>query len=379
MKMKKWVSIVLVVMMMCMLLPMSVLAAPNESGNVHVNVYGKLISEYLYSDNDKDLTAIMNLIKTQVKDSMAGEKIPECTIVLEGEDGTIYHFKKQKNPDTITDSIEFVGDVINKYYQTYVSTEYIPDGPYTLKINNIDRDGYSLKAPASGELEVEVKLNNNALSFLNSKETHIGAMKEFKKEISGLFGTHTIGMALPGVYLNRVDSGISFIKTDLADAPLEGADFLMVDRNETIKIVKAMIALGKDTFTNAMKLVGTEGFTWEELSILNAGLISRDEETNQIGLDPIAVQNLVGTYWALVEASAKMPIKDFLKEELRVPAVLKATSGEDGIVKFTEDSNITLVWSINALMNIANISNDWIQNINSEDVFRLPIYLIQHT
>ena len=257
---------------------------------------------------------------------------------------------------------------INKYYQTYVSTEYIPDGPYTLKINNIDRDGYSLKAPASGELEVEVKLNNNALSFLNSKETHIGAMKEFKKEISGLFGTHTIGMALPGVYLNRVDPGISFIKTDLADAPLEGADFLMVDRNETIKIVKAMIALGKDTFTNAMKLVGTEGFTWEELSILNAGLISRDEETNQIGLDPIAVQNLVGTYWALVEASAKMPIKDFLKEELRVPAVLKATSGEDGIVKFTEDSNITLVWSINALMNIANISNDWIQNINSEDL-----------
>ena len=36
---------------------------------------------------------------------------------------------------------------------------------------------------------------------------------------------------------------------------------------------------------------------------------------------------------------AKKPIKDFLKEELRVPAVLKATSGEDGIVKFTEDSN----------------------------------------
>ena len=283
-------------------------------------------------------------------------------------------------------------DKMKDFYVTYSSNQ-IPVGDYTLRVKEIKGNGYKLWEPADGSVpNVSVKKDKVTVAGFAKEYSPTGIIENtpglktgwnfIKTLVNGInklislnpfsqmepLEVPTITTSVTGIWLKREDPGFKFIKTDLADKPLPGAEFLMVDRNETIKIVKAMIALGKDTFTNAMKLVGTEGFTWEELSILNAGLISRDEETNQIGLDPVAVQKLVGTYWALVEASAKMPIKDFLKEELRVPAVLKATSGEDGIVKFTEDSNITLVWSINALMKIANISNDWIQNINSEDL-----------
>lgn len=390
---KRLISLLLVVMMISMLLPMTVLAAPkeSESGNVHINVYGRMISDYLYSDADKDIAETMGLIKTQIQASLAGETIPECTITLENSDGAIYHFNKQENPDKISDSIEFIGDIsflnnlsflseifngvdtlptINKFYQTYVSTEYIPDGKYTLHVDNIDQNGYSLKAPATGSLEdVEVQLNKHKLSFLNPKETHVGAMKVFSREIKIGFDKHIIGMALPGIYLNRVDPGFSFIKTDLADTPLTGADFLMIDRNETAKIVKAMVSLGKDTFINAMKLIGTEGYTWEELNVLNAFLNdgSGEEGEQSFGLDPLDMSKLVTTYWSLIEASASMPIKNFLNEDLRIPALLKASSDDGGIVSFTENSNITLTWTIDALFAIAGVTVNSLEDVKKID------------
>lgn len=317
----------------------------------------------------------------------------------------------------------------DKAYQFYVSPEVEAGKDYILKVEEINANGYTLNAfTARTETitveegiqfagsardfnansinmtdlvfdNLEIILNKLSLKqlarfFVTGKienvsegdevsETKAELIKKiidkarghsefFETVIDNLIAkTIDINVEFPGIWLDRVEPGFRFTKTDLADKPLNDASFLMVDRNQTAKVVKAMMELGKDTFTNAMKLIGQEGYTWEDLSLLNAFLSKSDsteEDQQTIGLTSESAQKLISTYWSLIEASATMPIKDFLKDEdLRVPALLKATSGEnedenEGVVFFNEESNITLVWSINVLLKIANVSNDWIQD-----------------
>lgn len=431
---KRLISFMLVLVLICTLLPMVALADGAATGTVKVLVFGKAISNALYDVDD--LSQLPDMIKKNIQDSLAGEHMPDCEIVLIDEDGVEYPLSKGSGEfmesldikyhsafsnqdgtlaqlyqaflstiDTLVDGIKSkasdgiaetgLSDTMKDYYVTY-SNNQIPTGKYMLKVKAINGNGYTLWEPANGKVsdivveEGKVTVAGYAKEYSTTtliqkddvlKRLYSGvdwALNQLNNGIDStnkLFHTSIAHIEMPsvtaslsGVWLKRVDPGFEFIKTDLADNPVEGADFLMIDRNETVKVLKAMIALGKDTFTNAMQLIGTEGYTWEELNFLNAGLISTDEETNQIGLDPVAAEKLVTTYWSLVEASAKMPIKDFLKEDLRVPALLKATSNDDGIVNFTEDSNITLVWSINVLMKIAGVSNDWIQNLKTDDL-----------
>lgn len=406
---KKLISLLLAVMLIITLLPMTVLAEDAGTGTVKVMVYGKAISEAVF--DTPDIRSLPDALKKNIQDALAGEHLPECELVLIAVDGTEYPLEKSNEAfmdgfdltytpmsednrfvskmEDLTDNIKgAVAEQIGKtgitenlkdFYVSYSVTN-VPAGEYTLKVSSINKNGYRLWEPESGVVENVVVTAGKVTHAGYSKEYGTDALIESNNLLKGLKNAvqtilNTVSLfpgvdlhfpeitaSLTGYWLQREDPGFQFIKTDLADRPLPGADFLMVDRNETVKIVKAMAALGKDTFINAMKLVGTEGFTWEELSILNAGLIRVDEETNQIGLDPAAAKKLVDTYWALVDASASQPFANFLEEDLQVPALLKATSDENGIVHFTEDSNITLVWTIDVLMKMADFSDDMIQN-----------------
>lgn len=427
---KRLISLLLVVMLVFTLLPMTVLADDNDVGTVKVMVFGKAISNALYGEND--LKTLPDMIKKNIQEAIAGEHLPACDIVLIADDGKEYPLEKgngefiesfdfkynsafedsdsdlaalfkrmfgkldnakESMKTMLSDKLAESGltKMMQDYYVTYKSDQ-IPEGKYKLKVKEIKGNGYKLWEPASGlveEIEVEAgktisagySKSYNSSDLAAEDRTTSKLLEEAQNIVNEINKPHiwngfkgssikvpSITVSLNGVWLQREEPGFKFIKTDLADKPLPGAEFLMVDRNETVKIVKAMVALGKDTFTNAMKLVGTEGFTWEELNILDAFIKENADGTKTLGLNPEEAQDLVDTYWALVEASAKMPIKDFLNEELRVPAVLKATSDNDGIVNFTEDSNITLVWSIDALMKIAGVSNDWIQNLNKDNL-----------
>lgn len=150
---------------------------------------------------------------------------------------------------------------------------------------------------------------------------------------------------------------------------------MLVNREETENILRAAFALGKDTFTNAMNLIGTEGFTWEELSILNSEIYKWDSEAQQITFDKKAAWKLVSTYWALVEASALDPMIDFMSDEtdIRLPAILQATADENGYVFFGEDNNVTLIWSLEILFKMGDIVLTEIDEIDLLDgVFSNP-------
>lgn len=163
--------------------------------------------------------------------------------------------------------------------------------------------------------------------------------------------------SLPGVFMRAKTPGFTFRSADLGGNPLPGTEFMLINRDETVKIIKAAYALGKDTFINAMNLVGTEGFTWEDLSILYNEVLRWDEDAKQITLDDKNAYKLLKTYWALVQASAMDPMITFMSDEtdIRLPAILKAGSNEEGFVYFDETDNVTLIWSLEILLRMGNL------------------------
>ena len=303
-------------------------------------------------------------------------------------------------------------DSLNQFYKLY-GAENVPAGEYTLKVKAIRTDGYVLIQPESGSVRVNVvdgRVNyvgyKKVLAEVDVKQKLLDAVDVLPKvtvpfwgEISArrmlenamngadgaldalnkYFGSAldrivpgwydllqlpVVTVGLPGVFLTTRDPGFSFTSADFGGNPLPGCEFLMVNREETEKIVKAAVALGQETFQNAMSLVGSEGFTWDELNFLKADIVAMDEETQQLSFNPDQIIKLLGTYWALFEASANEPFNKFMSAEtdLRLPAILKAVADENGLVTFNEDSNITLTWSVQLLIKMGHLTAQMIED-----------------
>jgi len=398
---KKAISLVLVFVMVLSLFPMSALAASDKTENsaevytaspykpgpagsetVAVMVYGKSISEAVHKTG-YDFSDFVNALKSELQGVLANEKIPDAELYLVNDAGYEYKLVKNGARDAAFLSafrfhssgilgwleyvVDFIQDVfgwlvdgidtIGEFYRIYGSNS-IPEGDYTLEVRSINEDGYTLWQPESGQVRVHVGDDRvNYVGYEQSLGKH-----EFKIQLDIAiteieWTIATVEFTMPGVFYNTVDPGINFKSADCGGNPVADTEFLLVNRDEVENIVKASIKLGKDTFTNAMNLVGTEGFTWDELNVLDKELLLWDNEAQQITFNEEQAMKLLKTYWALVEASAKMPITDFLSDEtdIRLPAILQATADENGNVFFGEDCNKTLVWSLRILMEMGDI------------------------
>ena len=400
---KKLISLLLVLALVLSAFPAVVFAADEESnvnpatgrepgpaGNqkVALMVYGETISDAIMKSG-YDIDDFWAALKSEAQGILANEKLPELEVYLVNDqnqeyrlspsDGTgasmVNSFRLRSSGllgwleyvfDWLTDFYDWIlGDVptFGQLYKIY-RVDNVPSGDYTLEVRKISGDGYKLWQPSSGSTRVHVGTDSmNYIGFEQSLGSH-----EFKVEVDLWLidfevEVASIDFAMPGVFLRSEKPGFSFTSADLAGNVLPGTEFMLINREETLKIVKAALALGKDTFTNAMNLVGTEGFTWDELNALNYDLVNVDLEGQQISINQEQAYKLLETYWMLIEASAKQPIQDFMSDEtnIRLPAILKATADGNGIVRFTEDSNCTLTWSIEILFKMAGIVNEELQ------------------
>ncbi len=393
---RKLISILLVIVMIVGLFPAAaladdVVADDVATGDVAVMVYGKAISDLVCEEN-YTLDNFEQALKDELQGYLANEKLPDVEMCLvSNTDGKEYPLSTNTVPSNaaflssfavttggIIGWVQYITKAAQKlfgwlvsgfstqgeFYKIYGATD-VPVGQYTLQIKSIGSDGYTLWAPSSGSKEVTVlskqKTEINYLGFnmpLGSFDVKIWDYK-----------IASASLIMPGVFLDAEDPGISFTSADMGGNALPGTEFMLVNRDEVEKIVKASIALGEDTFTNAMNLIGTDGFTWDELSLLNKDLLTWDEDNQQITLNDKAAYKLLCTYWALVEASATEPLIDFMSDEtnIRLPAILKATADENGIVRFTEDSNVTLVWSMKILLKLGNVVLDEADNVQLLD------------
>lgn len=367
--------------------------ATKGSSDVAVIVYGKTIADAIHKA-DYNFQDFVSALKSELQGILAGEKLPNVEMYLVSDDGHEYKLTKDaiKNAsfassiqyscngllnwteviaDFMKDAFGWLGNGIDdatEFYKVY-GAKGVPQGEYTLEIRHIDSNGYTLWQPESGQCRVTVG---------DSKVNYVGFSHELgSKTISSkLTGKSvTAKFSLPGVFFDTAEPGFGFKSADLGGNGLDGTEFVLVNRDEVEKIVKASMNLGKDTFTNAIKLVGTDGFTWEELCVLNKDMLVWDQDAHQISFNEKQAFKLLSTYWALLEASSKMPITNFFSDEtnLRLPAILRASSNGGGYVNFTEDSNITLVWSLEILFKMGNIVLDNAEGIEfSEADFDNP-------
>ncbi|MGX8688788.1 MAG: hypothetical protein ACSW8K_13460, partial [bacterium] len=253
------------------------LQGPEGDEDVAVVVYGKTMAEALLGVTG-DFEDFASALKSELQGILANEKLPEVEMYLVNSNNEEYRLTKNAVSEAALISsfdirgknlgkiLEYLGDIcqylyelifdgvdtIGQFYKIY-GAENVPEGDYTLEIRRIDGDGYTMYRPMY-ETSIHVHVGDSNVNYVGYRQP-LGSLDI---EVFGLdLGEVTVYG--PGIYLNTVDPGFSFTSADLGGNALPGTGFVLINRDETEKIVKAAFRLGKDTFTNAMNLVGTEG------------------------------------------------------------------------------------------------------------------------
>ena len=326
-----------------------------------------------------------------------------------------------------------LSDYMGFAYQVYVA-QGLPAGDYNVRVEIIDRQGFTTESLVreypvtveaasvsyAGETRTEgtttfdfekmfaidedeldkidtdsdndiIKLFNfvvEAKDKLNELYNAILKLAPGEKEIStSVLGKIKLPIAVDftidftGVWLDRQDPYIGFTNQDLGGNRIakteqeEKAQFVMVDRDELLNVMAAMIDVGKDTFTNTVnslkEIYQNDGSneelpTWNEFTKMHQDILSLDTtgETPQVQFDAKSMLKLV---WIYVKMMDIPEVWDhFLANDVRLPAILMATADDEGNVKFSEDSNVTLVWMLDALIKIADLSQDALEELGAE-------------
>lgn len=183
----------------------------------------------------------------------------------------------------------------------------------------------------------------------------------------------TYKFVFPGLWCAESDAGFAFTDVDVAETGIAGSEYLLVNRDELIDVLKFMKELGKDAFQGAIKATfgGTatyaDGTVKDYDSIVNLYFELVKNEDGQLSLDYDTAFAILKTYLGVISdmnlfdrvvdtdtGDALTPIK--LKYP--IPAFLQATSDENGIVKFNRDSNITLTWMLQIMKDITEAIGD---------------------
>ena len=363
---KRIISIVLAVAMILCLIPIGVLAADGDStvnpatgreqgpaGDVPVAVmvYGDNITK-LSTTPGLGFSDFIDAVKEEIKNVAGNNNVPEVEMYLVNKDGQEYKLTQENASETafiasfkyrsegdggitgwfvdlVQSAYELLFndfDQVESLYRIY-GAKNVPEGEYTLEIRSIADDGFKLIKPETRELKVTVEKSATKTCYVGF-ESMVGMLDLTIPIFDATF--YKAIMTMPGVFLQSSDPGIEFTSANLGDQPVPGSEFVMVNRDETEKLIKAFYGLGKETFESAMSLIGTEGYTWKELSILYNEVLKWDSENAQISIDGKNAYKLLGTYWSLAD--------------------------ENGVVHFGPDNNVTLIWSLEILQKMGGVA-----------------------
>ena len=176
-------------------------------------------------------------------------------------------------------------------------------------------------------------------------------------------------ISFPGLWCAEADAGFTFKNVDIAEAGITGSEFLMVNREEVVDVLKFMTELGKDAFNAALKATfgGDVTFadgttkTYEGITELYTQLVK--SEDGQLSLDEQTAYAIIKTYIGIigdmnlfdrVVVTEGSGLTKTMKLRYPIPAILKAESDENGYVSFNKSSNITLTWMIEIIDSISD-------------------------
>ena len=221
---------------------------------------------------------------------------------------------------------------------------------------------------------------SESLEKLKEKVTDSAITNPFNQQEIPLPIQIKVAFNVTGAWSDRHDPSIDFTNQDLGGNLITAektsekqAQFIMIDRDKLIELMEAMIGVGKDTFENVLAslkdIYGNESdiTTWDEFVKLHQELVTMKQEESeslpQISIDPKTAFDLVKIYVKMMDIPEVW--YNFLEKDVRLPAMLKTTADDSGEVHFTEEDNITLVWMLDALVKIAKLSVDAIQEFKA--------------
>ena len=354
-------------------------------GNVKVNIYGpgfNSVTETGYLDDVDWSFSILNMsgdsqrIMREVGAGLVrmvgdiSEPTPEVTLRLvekEGQEG--YAAREYQLEETeggagasfLEGIASLAGDNLDvdasTISRTYILPEDILIGDYTLVVDKIDQAGVVL---AEGK-EIPVSVTEGTTEIGHEK-TIVKLPDSVTNSLIGSVIAGAINMVakVKGLFLKHQGS-FEFTKVDAADHPLKDAEFLLVNRDETKKIIDYVYKLGKENFEQIVKNFQNEDvFSWEEVVTLHTQLLKQDEENN-LSIDPQTVTKLVGIYLAVLMTDTKWIDMEGLKE-LHIPAVLKSVSTDSGRVLWDKSKNVTLSILITTLSKVLGYVSDEVFN-----------------
>ena len=176
----------------------------------------------------------------------------------------------------------------------------------------------------------------------------------------------------PGLWCAESEAGFAFTDVDVAETGITGSEYLLVNRDELIDVLKFMKELGKDAFQGALKATfgGTatyaDGTVKDYDSIVNLYFELVKSEDGQLSLDYDTAFAILKTYLGVIsdmnlfDRVVDTDTGDMVPMKLKypIPAFLQATSDENGIVKFNRNSNVTLTWMLQIIPQITNALGD---------------------
>ena len=178
-----------------------------------------------------------------------------------------------------------------------------------------------------------------------------------------------------GLWCAEVDAGFTFKNVDVSEQGIEGSEFLLINRQELIDVLKLMKDLGKEAFEGALKATfgGDMDYTYQEETISYEGitdlytqLISFDEN-RQLNLDYDTAYAIIKTYIGVI---GDLKLVDWVAEKdtsgviptyklkYPIPAILQAASDKDGNVTFSKSNNKTLTWMLEIIPQIQSVVNN---------------------
>ena len=178
--------------------------------------------------------------------------------------------------------------------------------------------------------------------------------------------------SFPGLWCAESEAGFAFTDVDVAETGIAGSEYLLVNRDELIDVLKFMKELGKDAFQGALAATfgGTatyaDGTVKDYDSIVNLYFELVKSEDGQLSLDYDTAFAILKTYIGVIsdmnlfDRVVDTDTGDMVPMKLKypIPAFLQAASDENGIVKFNRDSNITLTWMLQIMEDITKAIGD---------------------
>ena len=405
---KKIIALLLAIVLAISLMPIAALAEgettpavpaaveepaeePADPGTVYVVVYGSALTEAIdaITTDGKLFEPTYSWGRENGDNGTAGaiksvtDTIPTVDIVLIAEDGT----EVALNEATDLKGSALVSDVREEGVDSYaaeldkmsasgykVFTADVEPGTYTVSVKAVE-EPYGLANTTYLSSSVTVEAGQTVFAgdtkavkgyserteqvWVGSHTERQWSWSQFKYvdvvvddyETQTFQDSHTLNFT--GYFLRKETRAFSFTTTDVAGAPVQGSEFVLVNRDELLGLMKPIIGVGKEVFTTAVKNLGNpDVFSFEELVQLHTNLLKQNEQ-GYIAIDPEAAYGIVKAYLALLtdaDIVGQFIERDengnFVKLAQPLPAVLSATSDENGVVHFSAENNVTLTWLI---------------------------------